>query len=148
MSVSNKSLHELFNEIREAIINKLETDSNLTDIKEVVYGERQRIGRLKSPAIWIIPEPYTPDLRGGRTAQHDFTFNFVVLVKGNDPQEELKEAERLAMTVYDVFTADRTLGGLVSDVRPMRVDPAYEMGNSTQLYWSAVQFVFRLQRRE
>jgi len=148
MSVSRKPLNELFGEIREAIISKLQNDTSLADIKEVVYGERQRIGRLKSPAIWIIPEPYTPDLRGGRTAQHDFTFNFVVLVKGNDPQEELKEAERLAMTVYDVFTADRTLGSLVSDVRPMRVDPAYEMGNNTQLYWSAVQFVFRLQRRE
>lgn len=148
MSVSRKSLAELFDEIREAIISKLEEHESLEVINDVVYGERQRIGTLKSPAIWIVPEPYKPELRGGRTAQHDFTFDFVVLVKGNNPQEALKEAERLSMTIYDVFTEDRTLGGLVSDVRPMRVDPAYEAGNNTQLYWSAVQFSFRLQRRE
>lgn len=148
MSVSRKSLAELFDEIRESIESKLKEHVSLEAIKDVVYGERQRIGNLKSPAIWIVPEPYQPELRGGRTAQHDFTFNFVVLVKGNNPQEALKEAERLSMTIYDVFTEDRTLGGLVSDVRPMRVDPAYEAGNNTQLYWSAVQFSFRLQRRE
>lgn len=148
MSVSKKPLVELFNEIRERIIKLLKEHDSLSEIKDVVYGERQRIGVLKSPAIWIVPEPYQPELRGGRTAQHDFTFNFVVLIKGNNPQEALKQAETLSMTIYDVFTEDRTLGGLVSDVRPMRVDPAYEAGNNTQLYWSAVQFAFRLQRRE
>jgi len=148
MGASNKSLIELFNGVREGIITKLETDPGLTEVEEVVYGERQRIGRLKSPAVWMVPEPYTPQLRGGRTAQHDFTFNFVVLVKGNSPQEDLKQAETLSMTIYDVFTADRTLGGLVDDARPLRVDPAYEAGNNTQLYWSSVQFAFRLQRRE
>jgi len=148
MSVNTKPLVELFNEIREAIITKIESHESLTDIQEVVYGERQRIGKLKSPAVWMVPEAYAPELKGGRTAQHDFTFDFVVLVKGNNPQEELKQAEALSMTLYDVFTADRTLGGLVSDVRPMRVDPAYEAGNNTQLYWSSVQFAFRLQRRE
>lgn len=148
MSVSKKPLSELFNEIREAIISKLEEHESLEVINDVVYGERQRIGTLKSPAIWIVPEPYQPELRGGRTAQHDFTFDFVVLVKGTQPQEALKEAENLSMAIYDVFTEDRTLGGLVSDVRPMQVDPSYEAGNNTQLYWSAVQFAFRLQRRE
>lgn len=148
MSVNKKPLVELFDEIREAIIKKLKEHESLEEIKDVVYGERQRIGTLQSPAIWIVPEPYQPELRGGRTAQHDFTFDFVVLVKGNKPQEALKQAEKLSMTIYDVFTEDRTLNGLVSDVRPMQVDPAYEAGSNTQLYWSAVQFSFRLQRRE
>lgn len=148
MSVSKKSLVDLFNEIREAIINKLENDDSLSEIESIVYGERQRIGSLQSPSIWIVPEPYQPELRGGRTAQHDFTFDFVALVKGNEPQKELKKAEQLSMTIYDVLSSDRTLGGLVSDIRPLRVDPAYEAGDSTQLYWSAVQFSFRLQRRE
>lgn len=148
MSVSKKPLVELFNEIRETIISKLKEHEALSEINDVVYGERQRIGALKSPAIWIVPEPYQPELRGGRTAQHDFTFNFVVLVKGNEPQEALKQAETLSMTIYDVFTEDRTFGGLVYDVRPTQVDPAYEAGNNTQLYWSSVQFIFRLQRRE
>jgi hypothetical protein len=148
MSVSTKPLPELFEEIRETIIKTIKEHKSLSKIKDVIYGERQRIGRLQSPAIWIVPEPYQPELRGGRTAQHDFTFNFVVLVKGNEPEKLLKEAERLALTVYDVLTEDRTLGGLVSDVRPMQVDPAHEVGDNTNLIFSAVQFSFRLQRRE
>lgn len=148
MSVNTKPLYETFAEIREAIIKKLKEHESLEEIKDVIYGERRRIGSLRSPAIWIVPEPYQPELRGGRTAQHDFTFNFVVLIKGNDPEESLKQAERLAMTVYDVLVENRTLDGLVSDVRPLRVDPAYEGGNNTRLYWSAIQFAFRLQRRE
>lgn len=145
MGVSGKPLAEIFSEVREAIIAKADEHE---EVKEVIYGERQRIGKLRSPAVWVVPEPYTPELRGGKTAQHDITFNLVVLVKGNNPQEELKTAEKISLDIYDLFTQDRTLGGLVNDVRPTRVDPAYEVGNNTQLYWSSIQFAFRLQRRE
>lgn len=148
MTVRKETLSDLFLGVRNTVIEKLKEHELLKDVKDVVYGERKRIGTLKSPAIWIVTEPYTPELRGGRTAQHDFTFNFVVLVKGSNPEETLKEAERLSMIVYDVLVEDRTLGNKVSDVRPLRVDPAYEVGNSTQLCWSSVQFSFRLQRRE
>lgn len=148
MSVRTKPLHELFWEIREGIINKIKEHEDLSEVNSVVYGERQNIGRLKSPAVWIVPEPYQPELRGGRTAQHDFTFNLVVFIKSNEPQEALKQAEKLSMTIYDVFTEDRTLDGLVSDVRPMQVDPSYEAGGNNNLCWSSVQFAFRLQRRE
>lgn len=148
MSIRNKPLKDLYKDVRDAVIQKLKDDERLSDIKDVVYGERKRIGSLKSPAIWIVPESYQPELRGGHTAMHDITFNFVVLVKHTKPQEGLQQAEDFSMTVYDVIAGDRRLDGLVSDVRPMRVDPAYEAGNNTQLYWSAVQFAFRLQRRE
>lgn len=152
MSVNKKPLVHLYHEIRESIIGKLKDSENLKEVKEFVYGERARAGSLKSPSIWIVPEPHVPDLIGGRTAQHDITFNFVALVKDNMPQEGLKKAERLSMTVYDILVEERSsrgfLNGLVSDIRPTRVDPAYDAGNNTQLYWSAVQFAFRLQRKE
>lgn len=143
----NKPLKELYKDVRRKVKETLREHPDLQEIQNVVYGERQQIGALKSPSIWIVPESYQPELMGGRREQHDITFDFVVLVKGHSPQEALQEAEDLAMTVYDVMIEDRTLDGLVSDVRPMRVDPAYEAGRSTQLYWSAVQFAFRLQRR-
>lgn len=146
--VKRKSLKEIHHEIRNEIISLLEAHKDLREVKDIVYGERQRIGRLLSPAIWIIPEPYDVGLRGGRTAQHDITFNFIVLVKDNEPERGLQKAQDLAFTVYDVLVEDRTLNGLVSDVRPQIVDPSHEAGENTQLYWSAVQFVFRLQRRE
>lgn len=144
----NKPLKDIYKEVREAIKTKLENDDSLEEIKRVVYGEMQRIGRIVSPSIWIVPESYQPELRGGHSAVHDITFDFVVLVKDYNAEKGLQQAEDLAMNVYDVISADRTLGGVVSDVRPMRVDPAFEAGNSTQVYWSAVQFAFRLQRRE
>jgi len=144
----NIPLKESYKNVRDKVKETLKEHPDLQEINSVVYGERQRIGTLKSPSIWIVPEPYQPELRGGKTAINDITFDIVVLVKGNQPEKELQQAEDLAMTVYDIMVEDRTLGGLVVDVRPTRVDPAYEAGQSTQLYWSAVQFVFRLQRRE
>lgn len=146
--MNGKSLATIFHEIREEVIRKLEESELLKEIKEIVYGERQRIGSLKSPAIWIIPDAYTPEIRGGHTIQHDIPFYFAVFVKSPNPEEGLKKAQELSFNVYDVLISDRTLGGIVNDVVPLRVDPAYEVGNSTQLYWSAVQFIFRLQRRE
>lgn len=148
MSIKKQPLKDLFKEVRDTIKLKLQEEESLSEIKKVVYGEMQRIGALQTPTIWIVPESYQPELRGGHTAQHDFTYDFVVLVKDMNPETGLQKAEDLAMTVYDTLSGDRTLGGLVSDVRPTRVDPAYEAGNSTQVYWSAVQFAFRLQRRE
>lgn len=148
MSVRTKPLAEIFTEVREKIIHKLENDERLKEIKDVIYGERVRIGSLKSPAIWIVPEPYQPDIVSGNRTQHDFTFNFVVLVKGNNPEETMKIAERLSLTIYDVLVENRTLDGLVHDVRPMQIDPAYEVGKNTQIYFSAVQIAFRIQRRE
>lgn len=148
MSVSRTPLHELYQVIKNEITEKLKEHELLSEVKEVIYGEQARIGNIQSPAIWIVPEPYQPQLRGGRTAQHDFTFNFVTLVKSVKPGDGLEEAQEMAMKVYDVLTEDRTLNNLVSDVRPLRIDPAYDAGKSLQLYWSAVQFGFRLQRRE
>lgn len=148
MAVIKKPLDEIYFEIIDAIKERLKNDERLKEINTIIFGERMRIGKLLSPAIWIVPEPYQPSLEGGHTAQHDIAFNFVTLVKGNDPETCLKEAQRLALVTYDVIIQDRTLNGLVSDVRPTRVDPAYEAGQSTQLYWSSVQMVFRLKRRE
>lgn len=147
MSISNKPLYELYNDIREEILKILRENESLSEVQDVIYGERKRIGTLKSPAVWVVPEPYQPQLVGGKTEEHDFTFTFVILIKGNQPQETLKQAERLSMTIYDVFIKNRTLNGLVYDVRPLQVDPAYEGGGNTQLYWSATQFAFRVKRR-
>lgn len=143
-----KSLDEIYFSIRDKVIEKLENSQQLKEIQTIVYGERQKIGVLKTPAIWIIPNSYQPDLQGGHRVQHDIPFDFVVLIKSNNPEEGLSKAQELSFKIYDTLMKDRTLDNLVSDVRPTRVDPAYEEGGQAQLYWSAVQFVFRLQRRE
>ncbi|WP_322524953.1 hypothetical protein [Marinococcus luteus] len=95
-----------------------------------------------------MPTSHTPELVSGHTEQHDFSYEFLILVKSNKPEEGFEKAEDLALTVYDALMEDRTLDGTVHDVRPSGIDPAYSGGaENPQLYWSAVEFVFRLQRR-
>lgn len=148
VGVSEEPLHVKFAEVRKAIEEKLKSHELLADIRDVVYGERKRIGALKSPAIWIVPEPYKPEIVGGKSTDHDFTFNFVCLVKDYQPEEGLKEAERLSLSVYDAMMEDRQLGDRVSDVRPKQIDPAYEAGTNRQICFAAVQMAFRIKRRE
>lgn len=144
----NKPLFEIYEQIKNTIEEKIKTSELLGDVKSVVFGEQYRIGSLKSPTIWIVPEPHQPNIKGGATVEHDFTFDFVVLVKSPNSSEGLVKALKIAMTTYDVLMADRTLDGLVSDIRPLRVEPAYEAGNNTQLCWSAIQLAFRVERKE
>jgi hypothetical protein len=146
--IQNKPLVDIYKGIREEIQTVIESSEELTEIKSVTYGEKQRIGTLQTPAVWIVPNAYSPALIGGHKAQHDIPFDFVVFVKDLEPERGLQKAQDLALTIYDVLTSDRTLNGLVHDVRPTEVTPSYEAGQSTQLYWAAVQFTFRLQRRE
>lgn len=148
VGVSEESLLKIYGDIRDAVMDRL-TDSNvLSDIKEVIYGERQRIGQVASPALWVVPESWQPALQGGVTVQHDIPFTVVSLVKNSRPQDGLREAEDWILKAYDVLVDDRSLNGLVSDVRPMQIDPAHEAGQNTQLSYAAVRFEFRLKRRE
>lgn len=148
MKIQDEKLKDLYADVREAFLEKLKNDDRLEDVNDVTFGERKHIGRMKSPSIWVVPNSYEPALRGGSTVEHNFTFDFVTLVKSNEPQKGLEKAQELAFLVYDVLVEDRTMDGTVNDVRPQRIDPAYDMGEQTQLFWAAVQFEFRLQRRE
>ena len=148
MSIQRKALADTYRDIREKAIEKIKNHSDLTDVKDIIFGEKKRVGSLNTPAIWIVPSAHVPQLRGGHTAQHNIPLDFVTFVKHYEPQEGLKQAQDLALRIYDVILEDRTLDGLVNDVKPTRVDPAYEIGQSKQVYWSAVQFEFSLQRRE
>lgn len=71
MAIQNKPLKEIHKSIRDEVKTILETAESLEEIKHVVYGEKVRIGKLKTPSIWIVPEPWTPDLTGGHSANHD-----------------------------------------------------------------------------
>jgi hypothetical protein len=71
-----------------------------------------------------------------------------VMVHELDATQGKDIADDLASIVYDVISADRTLNGMVFDIRPLNVDPSYEAVTSTNVYWSNVEFAFRIQRRE
>lgn len=148
MQIIDKPLKDIYKDLRDALKYKLTNAIELKEVQRVVYGESARLGSLQMPAIWIIPEPYIPVVVGGKTAEHPIRFNLVAFVKDNEPERGLERAQDLAFTVYDVIMQDRTLGGIVFDITPTRVDPAYEIGQNSNLYWSAVQFDFKIKRKE
>lgn len=145
LRVKEKPLNELQEEIRSKIAEVLESQ---LDVEEVVFGDRQKITKVKSPSLWLVPESYSPELQGGSRAQHDIKYSVVSLVKDSDPEKGLKEANDVASQAYDALMEDRTLDCLVHDVRPEQFDPAYEASKGSQLYFAAVQFVFRVMRRK
>lgn len=146
--IESRSLAEIRKDIKDAIIAKLQdakTSGNLTDVKYINYGNRTR-GDVKIPAVWVIPAAHTPEMAGASRVQHDFTFDFAVIVKDNDPEKGAEMAEDLASRVYDTMTSDRKLNNLVFDVIPTRIDPAYEVESSNNTFWASCQLVFRIQR--
>jgi hypothetical protein len=149
--VDGRSLAEIRRDIKDQIIAKLEEAraGALSAVASIAFGDRTDVGEVNQmPLIWVLPTPHQPELRGGHTAIHDFTFSFVVMVHELDATQGKDIADDLASIVYDVISADRTLNGMVFDIRPLNVDPSYEAVTSTNVYWSNVEFAFRIQRRE
>lgn len=147
--VIDQPLGDVVAGIRDEVVRRLQqAGPPLDTVVQVHYGHQQRIGRMETPALWVVPEPWQPEVIGGHRTGHDVAYNIVSLLKDMYPSEGLREAERLAYGAYDVLMADRTLGGLVSDVRPGQIDPAHEATSNPRLCFAAVQLKFRLQRRE
>lgn len=149
--VDGRSLAAIRRDIKDQIVAKLEEAraGALSAVASIVFGDRTDVGEVNQmPLIWILPTPHQPELQGGHTAIHDFTFSFVVMVHELDAAQGKDVADDLASLVYDVISADRTLNGIVYDVRPLNVDPSYEAVANSNVYWSNVEFTFRIQRRE
>ena len=145
------NLAQIRKDLKDAIMNKLKTamqSGTLQDAKSLIYGNRAKIGSVNPPIIWVIPNSHVPDVSAHSRAWHNFNFDFLAVTKHVEPEKAADQAEDLAARIYDVIIADRHLDGLVHDITPTSVDPAYEAGQSTQLYFAAVSFSFRIPRVE
>ncbi|UOQ43354.1 hypothetical protein MUN89_15695 [Halobacillus salinarum] len=148
MMKSSEGIAAIYQQARETLLDTIENHEDLTEIQDVIFGQKMKIGNMQLPAVWVTPSPYTPKIIGGHRTQHDMPFDIVVLVKEFEPEKGLKKAQEIVLSIYDVLMKDRTQGGSVSDTLPTRVDPTYEAGNSTQVYWSSIQMTFRIQKKE
>lgn len=149
--MDTRSLAEIRREIKDQIMTKLEEarSGTLSAVASIVFGDRTDVGNVEHmPLVWVLPSSHQPELRGGHSAIHDFTFSFVVMVHDLDATQGKDTADDLASLVYDVISTDRTLNGTVYDVRPLNVDPSYEAVANSNVYWSSIEFAFRIQRRE
>lgn len=152
MSISRKSFLDERRDLKSAILHKLESSIEdgqaLEEVETIIYGERYRINDLETPAVWVVPSPYIPEKRGGHKTDHDFSYDFVAMVQSETPEEGLDESQELAAKVYDLMMDDRTLNGTVMDVVPSLVHPAYSVGDTNDIYWSAIQLTYKVIREE
>lgn len=149
--MNNKSLAQYRKDIKDGILAILKDNQLdgqlLSDVKSIHYGNRTKQGDLKLPSVWVIPASHVPQQEGSHRMMHDFTFDFVALVRSNDPDKGFEAAEDLAARIYDIITEDRSLRGNVFDVIPLRIDPSFEVGTqNTQTYWAAIQVAFRVNK--
>jgi hypothetical protein len=150
MMPSEKNLADIRKELKGAIQAKIQEamkTGTLTEAKTLLYGSKANVTKLSTAAVWIVPEAHIPDVSAARRAWHNFNFDFAAVVKDIDPEKGADRAEDLAAKIYDVIMADRSLGGLVHDITPTSVEPAYEAGVN-QLHWAAVSFSFKIPRVE
>ena len=151
-----KSLFQLKEDIKDEIINFLELSKageltfnegdTLEKIETITYSDRITSGRLHLPAIWIIPDRYTPEIAGARSEEHRIPYWFVALVKDNDPVEGKRNAERLASKIYDLYLENRKLKGNCNDIIPGPIDPAYQRGKRNNVFWAGIQLLFTVRR--
>ncbi|MBD1373751.1 hypothetical protein IC620_15500 [Hazenella sp. IB182357] len=101
----SRNLADIRKEIKTELLAKLKSTDGLKNIQTVVYGDRVNIGKTSSmPLLWVLPVPHQPDLRGGHTELHDFTFTFVTMAYSvNNPEDGKEQAEDLTAKVYDVL---------------------------------------------
>ena len=151
-----KSLFDLKEDIKDETINFLELaqagdltfndGDTLEEVETITYSDRITSGRLQLPAIWIIPDRYTPEVAGARSEEHRIPYWFAALVKENNPVEGKRKAERLAAKVYDLFLENRKLNGNCNDIIPGPIDPAYQRGDRNNVFWAGLQLLFTVRR--
>lgn len=150
------ALADIAQEVRDAIEATITAarapGETLADVVHVVIGDRERIGKLETPAVWVIPNRHRPSREGhgGHTATHDFTFSFVAMVRNDDPEQGKADAMDLVYRIYDTMLEDRSLGDqFVEDVIPIEVDPeARRAATSKRLFFASTDIAVRVRRRE
>ncbi len=151
-----KSLFQLKEDIKDGILDLLNDcqsgnitfndGDSLVDIETITYSDRIKSGRLELPAIWVIPDRYTPEVAGARSEEHRIPYWFVALVKDNEVVKGKREAERVASRVYDLFLENRKLNGSCNDIVPGAIDPAYQRGERNNVFWAGIQLLFTVRR--
>ena len=136
---SYKIQHRL---ITNTIKRILENDSRLAGVKEIIIGEKERIGALVFPCIFIVPgRDEIKDEEMPNRQEHAIGFNIVCLLKDRDLQAGMPEVVDLGGDIHDVFKENRDLQGTCLYLDLNAVDPGYGRGadNKTILHYCSVE---------
>lgn len=139
--MTGTDLATVFDEIMDSVVRILKADENLTDVKEVIRGDRAR------------PTPYTPCLWVfGETAQADNVYTalqerwtlpvaLVAVISSYEPEQAYQQATGLAARARSAVIKHRRLLGedgnsitAVQDVRSGRFEPSAPWHKEKNLY--------------
>lgn len=151
MQTVDTPLYQHLEEIAQAVLAKLEAarveGQALADVVNIVRGDRARTDKVRTPALWVFPGPDNIEAAGGQTNDHKIEYIVVALVSDKDPEAGHAAANDLAGRAYTVLLADKTLGGTVHGLRPVRFEQSYGEW-SAQVFAAAAVFNAIVRRRE
>lgn len=135
------SYEEKYFAIRDEIKHLIQIDSRMSGIQEIIFGEKERVGALKFPCLFIIP---------GRTSDEDVEmpneqelkhlFQLVFVLKDTDIQEGLEQAIKYGGRSYDIFMKEnRDLNGKALYCTVKTIDPGYGRADQAILHWCEVE---------
>ena len=106
-----------YDSYKTVFINAKASLEKVTDLNNVVSGERYRIAKLP---MAVIDPGVTPIKKGsvGGKLQLALRFQVYVIVTANEPEDWLEEIVKPMGAVVDQILSDKTLSGAVLDVFP------------------------------
>jgi hypothetical protein len=126
--------------VADAIMARL---AAVPEIKQVVFGEKENLGLLQFPCVFLVPGTDEVSEITNVEFRHDYSFEAVLVSRGyGDVEAGLRNIITLAGKCYDAIMADRQLGGTVYWVRVTAVDPGYgKVESGPVLYWASLHLV-------
>lgn len=131
--------YDNFSAIKNAIQDTL---SAVTEIKNIVFGEKEHIGQLQFPCLFLIPaeDEIINAEATGEGKQHNYNWELVLVGKNNDVETGLANILQLAGTCYDTLMANDTLGGVCLWSEIESVEPGYARAESSAvIQWTTIR---------
>jgi len=130
--------------IRDEIRNLIDTDVDpaLSDIQEIIFGEKLRVGELKFPCIFIVPgKSGNEDMEMPNEQQFVHPFSLVIVLKNQEIETGLNHLIAKAGRLFDLFMKEkRDLNGKCLYVTVRHIDPGYGQDEQSKaiLHWCEV----------
>ncbi|MEM2188382.1 MAG: hypothetical protein QW692_01065 [Nitrososphaerota archaeon] len=113
-------LAELFDEVERALAS---IARSVEGVEEVTVSEPSLERGFKSPRVFVwIRDGEIRDMTIGGRRIHIWRFEYVIDCVSGDPSAAYADAKRILWSIYSRIMADRRLGGLVEDARPMEFE--------------------------
>lgn len=95
--------------------------SALLGIKDIVFEEKERIGELDFPALFVLTGDDNIEEMPGNVKKHNFEFELVLVVKDSDIEAGKRKVIELSGNVHDVLLDNRRLNGKAKNLSVIKI---------------------------